>query len=220
MKNQFGLFSRALDIGLACIPVEAATAQPQVDSYAHLATRLPTASEADYWDAQFPVGDRYGIALVCGPASGIIAIDDDTANPELKNIIPQSVYSKRGLPGRCTGFFKYREGVANIAEGKTGVRIQAFNSFTILPPSKHRKFDGHYLWIGKSLFDLDRDELPDFPSLGWMASLPNGEAVEGAPQEGRNNYLKKVIAAKRFDGCLDKQLNKQRNDRHHRRRRQ
>lgn len=198
-------YSKALDLGLSVMPIDALTGRPVLSEWRHLNDNLPTDDEAEQWDKFYPVGNKYGIALICGPASGIIAIDDDSENIELRNIIPKSIYSKRGLPGRMTAFFKYRKGVLNIGEGSTGVRIQASASYTILPPSKHRKFDGSYVWVGKSLFDLDRDELPDFPSLEWYEKLPQqNQFIEIS--EGRNDHLKRMIVAMRHDGKSEEEI--------------
>lgn len=204
---QHGLFSKCHDLGLSVMPIDAETGRPILNEWGSLADELISIETAEKWDDEFPIGDKYGLGLIFGPASGIIAIDDDTTDPEIKKIIPKSMYSKRGLPGRCTGFFRYRPDVPIIGEGKTGVRIQSTRSYTILPPSKHRKFDGHYVWIGKSLLDLDRSELPEFPSLEWMNDLPHADPITSGT-EGRNDHLKRMIVGMRMDGKNEDEIAK------------
>lgn len=199
------LFSKAIDTGLSCIPVYAQTGAAFFDGWEKYSKRLPTEKEADEWDRLYPIGEKYGIALVLGEASGLICSDIDTDEKEIHDIVPRSPYGKRGLPGRATYFYKYNKDFFNISESKSKVGLFVTNKYTIIPPSKHRKFDGTYEWLGDSIFDIDRDEVPGLKDLTWHSRLPKS-SIEEDSKEGRNNHLKRIVQAMRYDGKSENEI--------------
>lgn len=200
------LYSKALDLGLSCIPVLNKTGAAFIENWQQYSERLPTEEEVEFWDKAYPVGDKYGIAVVLGKASGLACSDIDVETKEVHDIVPKSIYGKRGLPGRATYFYKWSEKFKNVSESKTGVGFRCNNQYTIIAPSRHRKFDGQYVNLGKSILDLDRDELPELQDLEWMKKLPNCEWYDDFKNEGRNNRLKSFVTAMRFDGKTEEEI--------------
>lgn len=199
------LFSRALDHGIACIPILVDSGAAFFENWQQFSDRLPTQEEVDEWDAKYPIGPKYGIAVVLGKASGLMCSDVDTDEKEIHDLVPKSPYGKRGLPGRATYFYRYDKNFFNISESKSKVGLFVSGKYTIIPPSKHRKFNGQYEWIGKSLFDLDRDELTSLTDLSWHQKLPQS-SVDDLSTEGRNNHLKRIVQAMRYDGKTENEI--------------
>lgn len=200
------MYIKALERGLSCMPVNVRTGAALIENWQRFSFEYPSEEECELWERLYPIGDNFGIALVCGRASGIEAVDIDTDDENAHKLIPISPYGKRGLPGRATYFFKWNEKHHNIAEGAKKVGLYHTGKYHILPPSKHRKFDGTYTVLNKSIFDLDRDELPDLHSLDFFDKLPEATSSEFNKSEGRNNFLVKAITAMRADGKSEEEI--------------
>lgn len=208
---------RAHTLGIATIPVLNKTGRPVIDSWKSFSNELPNETLAESWDIAYPVGEEYGIAVVCGPASGLCFIDDDTGESATKRICPQSPYAKSGRPGYETRFFKYTDKLKGFGEGEGGKRVAFWTEghYTIIPPSIRRQSsDGiahPYKWIGRSLFDLDRDELPEITDLKWHKELPSVESDDHRNylNGGRNDKLKSMVTAAYVSGKSDIEISKE-----------
>ncbi len=99
-----------------------------------------------------------GIGLCLGPASGIVAVDIDTDNKTILDMVPDSPVKKRGQKGE-TRFFQYDKSIRSQKPGM-GIEILAQGNQTVLPPSIHPITREPYYWIGTSLLDFDLDHLP------------------------------------------------------------
>ncbi|RTL05216.1 hypothetical protein EKK58_08695 [Candidatus Dependentiae bacterium] len=202
------MYIKGLELGLALMPVDAKSGAAIIKGWERFSKQLPTEAECDEWDEKFPVGEKYGVALVCGEASGIEAIDVDTDDPAAHAIIPKSMYGKYGLPGRATYFFKWDPNHYNIAEGDQKVGLYHTGKYHIIPPSRHRKFDGFYTVIGKSILSIsqDREDLPRLESLEFFSRLPKQTSSEFYKSEGRNNFLVRAVTAMRAEGKSEEQI--------------
>lgn len=128
-----------------------------------------------------------GIGIVCGESSGIICLDidiDKSINPELideiTSKIPPILSGKIGNPNRRPAqFFKYN-GEQSRKFNNIGVEILSTGNQTIIPPSKHPKFE-QYQWVGTPLHKLsDIDELPVLPSgfIDWLIEKNQQHATD------------------------------------------
>lgn len=200
-------FVEAIENGLSCFPVDSATGAPAKGiSWGVYCDRLPTYDEAEKWDQEYPINGKYGIAIAFGPASGLCGIDDDTGLSEVKKIIPQSPYAKRGRLNHETRFFKYTDRLKGFKESKGNKRVAFWTRghYTIIPPSLHRETGKEYVWVGKGLDDLDRDELPEITDLSWHDLLPSFKKEElGEKGFGRNNKHVEMVTAAFAKGKSD-----------------
>jgi P4 family phage/plasmid primase-like protien len=123
-----------------------------------------------------------GIGVVCGESSGVICLDidiDKAVNPqliaEITARIPPIMSGKIGNPNRRPAqFFRYN-GERSRKFNNIGVEILSTGNQTIIPPSKHPKFE-LYSWVGTPLHMLsDLDELPTLPDgfIEWLEQIDN-----------------------------------------------
>lgn len=107
------------------------------------------------------------ICLLTGEPSGVIGLDVDTNNPEyleiIRGICPESPCEKFGSKG-FTRFFRYMdEGNTPVKfNGELIVEILSTGKKTTLPPSLHKN-GNEYVWIGKPLNEINKEDLPLLP---------------------------------------------------------
>lgn len=139
-----------------------------------------TEEQAAAWDKKFPIEKGYGIALICGKASNVLALDIDTDDLEVFKILPESPCVKRGQTGE-TRFFRYSDNypkkdvaapqIKLSPEIKDKVEILSNGQYTLLPPSIHEKTKQPYIWTGEDqLIFFSSNELPELP-LGVLDSV-------------------------------------------------
>lgn len=200
------MYTKAMERGLSVMPINARTGAAIIEGWQKFSECLPTEEECELWEKRYPIGEIYGIALVLGKASGIEAVDVDTDDPAAHILIPKSIYGKYGLPGRACYFFAWDETHYNIGEGEKKVGLYHTGKYHIIPPSRHRKFDGFYTVMGKNILDIDRDELPRLESLDFFHKLPNATSSEFNKSEGRNSFFVRAITAMRADGKSEEEI--------------
>lgn len=216
--GEFG-FVRARNLGLSVIPIINKTGRPAptVTEWGSFVFKLPPEDLCDVWDMKYPIGEQFGIAVIAGPASGLSWLDLDTNNPTSHSVAPSSAYSKAGIPGRDTRFFKWNElyeKQSNIGELRDGKQCAILfqNHYTIIPPSirrpDHTGICHKYVWTKKSLWDLeDRSELSLMPDPSWHNDLPIiDETAFVETNSGRNNKLKSMVYAGYAKGKSDKDI--------------
>ena len=145
--------------------------------------RLPTEKEIrTWWGEKWP---HAGIAVVCGPISGVYVLDVDPRNGGSLDgkSLPQGPLSKT-LNGGCHHFFRGEVPLGKRQGILPGVDFQGEGSYAVLPPSF-----GRYEWTQ----ELD-GELPELPR--WVVDLiPAGDnrpprmKKEGKPQLPRLSLL-------------------------------
>lgn len=201
------LYHDALERGLSVMPINALTGVAIIEGWQVFSDRLPTEEECDFWEENFPVGDVFGIALVSGKASNAMVIDIDTDDPEVHKLVPKSEYGKRGLPGRASYIFQFNAKFNNISEHATNVGLYHHGKYSILPPSRHRKFNGSYVVLGKDLFSItDTSDLPVLDSIDFFDLLPKKTSSEFDKKEGRNNFCVRAITAMRMEGKSEDEI--------------
>lgn len=190
--------NRYFEAGLSVIPVDGKRAF--TSGWNEWCDKLPSEDLVTEWISKYP---NHNIGLCTGAASGIVALDIDTDDKGILEIIasiaPPSPCSKRGAKG-ITYFYKFTDEIKTSCKvkGNNLFDILAGGSQTVIPPSWHPTANVAYSWIGKSLLDLE-DELP---TLGkdtvnkLMRALAGFDVPESeVKSEGRNNSLKAYVAA-------------------------
>lgn len=153
-----------LNAGYSVIPDGYMKKRPLIKGWQNFCTVQPSNGEVENWGNSFRESN---IAVCLGEASGIVALDLDCIDPEilevLEPLLPPSPCEKRGSKG-YTRFFQYRNESTTIikANGKVVLELLSKGKKTTIPPSIHP--EGHaYAWVGKTLLDVSKNELPILP---------------------------------------------------------
>jgi hypothetical protein len=140
------------------------------------------------------------IGLVCGPISGVMAIDVDTLDPEFVKLVPPSPIVRLGRPERAGVFlYKYNSEIVNRNFDEFELLISG-RQF-MLPPSIHPDIHIPYSWKFDSLLGFNISDLPFITPKDVEALIALGERRKGRSgskgNSGRNNKLKAMIVAAR-----------------------
>lgn len=163
------------DEGYSVIPLKKKDRTPAIENHSRYSEDLPSEEELEEWLSFYK---DTSLGLVCGKASGVIALDFDyTGNDAaiietyLKGIIPPSPCIKFGSKG-WTAFYKYN-GIPtqridkhfkdrDVEIKQRFVDILSDGVYTVLPPSYHEKNKKEYVWLTQdSLLDISKSELPE-----------------------------------------------------------
>jgi hypothetical protein len=165
-KNIYSqLGKQYIDRGLSLIPDRYASKKAMIKGYADYCYKLPKGHEVALWSEAYPENN---IALCLGEQSGIIALDVDTDDPQIleiiKGILPESPVEKRGSTG-FTRFFRYKGEHTQIVKlnGSVVLEVLSSNKKTTLPPSKHPNGCSYVWTTDKTLLDVDLGSLPLLP---------------------------------------------------------
>lgn len=172
-----------------------------LNKWQNLCAELPTDSQLKQWES-WP---DCGIGLALGQASGLIAIDFDNdvdgLHAKIMELLPDTPASKKGAKGH-TRLYRMRDEKsqqwkADIAGKKeTVVELLAQGRQTVLPPSIHPNGMA-YEWLGDSLLNINRDDIPYLPS-NFVSDV---SAIMQAYCCGTKNF---VPVKHYFEGdCLD-----------------
>jgi phage/plasmid-associated DNA primase len=128
------------EAGLPCIPLQTKSKSPVTQGWTRYGVEmLPDEVKAE-WLAQYPEGN---IGLPLGPMSGLVAIDIDTDDPEVVNmlaqILPETPWKRRGKKGAVWIYRWNEHKTARIrdAEGKSLLELLSTGTQVVLPPSIH-----------------------------------------------------------------------------------
>lgn len=166
------------DEGYSVIPLKKSDRTPAINNHSKYSEELPSETEIEDWLSFYK---DTSLGLVCGKASGVIALDFDYNGEDasifetyLKGIIPPSPCIKFGSKG-WTAFYKYN-GIETTRIDKffkdrdreikqRFVDILSDGVYTVLPPSYHEKNQKNYVWLTQdSLLDISKQELPEITS--------------------------------------------------------
>lgn len=128
-------------IGLPVFPLKARSKEASLfKNWNQLAKRMPTAEEQQYWINNWP---DCNIGLPLGPQSGCVAIDIDTSDENLINIIQKvcgySPWERVGKKGKVL-LYKYSGEPAfkiKDADGKMICECLSIGNQVVMPPSIH-----------------------------------------------------------------------------------
>lgn len=197
------MFRKFFESGYSVIPTKLHSKRPSIDGWTRYCLEKPSEEEIDKWQDLFDTG-QCGIGLCLGPASGLVALDIDTDNPETYQLSQRSIVSKRGAKGE-TRFFRWSKEIENNSQllKTKGVEILSHGRQTVLPPSIHPVTKTPYKWTTETtLLDIDISDL-DPLDLELISQLPNIGAEKysvSTETGGRNNTLVQIVSAMRARG--------------------
>lgn len=163
-----------IDSGYSVIPIDLKTKRPSIKDWQRFSKESVTDEQLDKWLKSVNKKNA-NIGLVCGKASGIVAIDfdynlSDSEHVEglVKGILPPIRVAKKGKTG-WTAFFKYNPDIKSCRidkkfEGKKTRMIDVLSDGcqTVIPPSIHPDTEKKYYWITPdNLDDLNASDLDE-----------------------------------------------------------
>lgn len=159
-KNPFAEFAQQyLDKGYSVIPVDYGTKKPS-NKWAEFQEQLATPEQIKEWSQT-----QHNIAICTGRVSGVIGLDFDNdidgLHAKVLEILPDSPVKKVGAKG-FTAFYQYNgESTRKLSKnGQAVVEILSDRHSCVLPPSLHPDTGKNYWWVGASLLDIDKSDLP------------------------------------------------------------
>jgi hypothetical protein len=187
--------------GYSATPAKYESKLPAIKEWTKYCNELPTDTEYLTWSNAF---DKSNIDICLGSASGVIALDFDSTDPEIIDLIehmmPSSPVQRNGKKG-WVRFFKYsgEESFSLKYNGEVVVEILSNKKKVTIPPSMHPS-GIQYTWEDKGLLDIDKDTLPRLP-IGLIPELQNklqvlmpGTVADGSVKliNGRNDALSSI----------------------------
>jgi hypothetical protein len=190
---------------ISVIPIRANQKAPLLAGWQNYCGTLPTTEEIEAWKETYP---NAGIGLALGEASNIVALDIDTDERDLleiiESIIPQSPVRKRGKKG-YTAFYRSNgqksEKLALPDSNRPVVELLSTGNQAVLPPSIHPETSKSYEWLTPdTLLNLPASDLPELPTdiIGRLRTelfgLSSHSTVSDSSESGcgRNNTLKRI----------------------------
>jgi hypothetical protein len=165
------MFLKLKDAGWYCIPVIQKTKKPALvldflNGFTGISYDGIPEEVLEEWDEKYPVGDKYGIALVLGKINNVSAVDIDSDDRKILDQIPNSPLIKMGNRERIgTYFYQHNEHLpAKLTFGDStkndSVDFLNGHNITILPPTIHKSGE-RYMWLSPDdLFSISASELP------------------------------------------------------------
>lgn len=178
--------------------------------------RQPLVNGWSRWNEELPDECLYnetqaGIGVLPGPASGIMFVDIDTDDKELilklKEILPTSPVQRFGSKGVGIAY-AYNEKLKSRKFRNIKVELFIDSGYLVLPPSYHEKTGGHYKWLGPSLLEFDKENLPTFDETVISRLEALDQKLETNEKSGVGNrhdmLLKQAFAGLHGGKDLDK----------------
>ncbi len=183
--------------------------KPAIKNWNAYSEKMPTKEDIISW---IKIKDA-NISVMLGKQSGIIALDFDETDPEIKAMIlpllPASPVERIGKKG-FVRFFQYsgqpNQEIFRVIDDKKKVSLELLcnRKKVTIPPSIHPETNKPYTWTEKSLLDVDPSFLPKFPPMLFAHIQSKMQIFEtnsynSAPKitEGRNislsTYVGKLI---------------------------
>ena len=192
------------DAGYSVIPDKFMSKQPAIKGWTNYCVNKPTDQEIENWSNTFV---KSNVSVCLGKASGIVAIDLDSVDPEIvkivETLVPSTRIEKIGSKG-WTRFFKWTDGIETdkvTNNGNIVLEILSTGKKTTIPPSVHPS-GSSYTWKGESLASVKPEDLDVFPIyLIPMLKSKIENIYPGSKEvsynkivQGRNDALSKYCA--------------------------
>jgi len=197
------MFRRYHESSLSVVALKHKSKAPFLEGWSKFSHELPSDELIDSWEDNYKK-NGWGIGLVLGPCSGIMALDIDTDNADTLRTAPRSPVVKRGKKGE-TRFFKFNAQIPSLKLKEYGVEVLSTGNQTVLPPSIHPETLLPYEWKTQlTLLDIEAKDLPELmmSDLELMPKI-NSSHIAGEQSSGRNNVLKAIVSAMRGRGELE-----------------
>lgn len=211
------MYKKLWEKGLVVIPIAPESKFPAhgIEGFDVWAEHGQTEELIESFEKDYPL-DRYGIAVVCGKASGVFCIDIDTDLNTLTDRIPMSPVIRLGDPTRLGArFFKYSEQMELWLTNRTAkcmingkkheASIQGHGKYIVIPPSIHPKTLKKYKYATEdTLENFDLKDLPILTEAQWQDVVDDferfHEITNTKTDSGRNNVLVSIVTAMRSRG--------------------
>lgn len=169
-----------LELGIVTLPIAPGGKAPKLKNWTQIFH-----DDIDHLIEKYP---SHGIGVLCGKASGVIALDID--DDSILDKLPKSPVAKRGAKGE-TRFFRYN-GEQSI--NFNGGELLSDGRQTVIPPTIHPDLKKPYFWTTEdTLLDFDPENLPTLKTTAF-------EFSSEVKKEGRHNKLVEIISAKIGEG--------------------
>lgn len=204
-KHLYQEFSSSyLEKGFSVIPDRYMMKTPAIKGWSDYCFRSPTEEETKSWISNM---DSSNIAICLGEQSKVIAIDVDTDDTEILELIRKHLYpspvEKVGTKG-FTRFYRYNGEHTEVFKHNGQVLFELLSSKkkTTIPPSIHPS-GSSYRWVDLPLTDFSPQDLPVLPpyNLGRVFDLVRSEFPQDEVHNvkhssfdttGRNDALTKL----------------------------
>lgn len=152
------------EIGLPVIPLLPRTKKAFTEAWQQYSTRMVTPEEQQEWLRRYP---NYNLGLPLGEQSGLIAVDVDTDDPKvteiLREILPPTPWVRRGKKGavyiyRWNGHRTFR---IRTMQGASVLEVLSSGTQVVLPPSIHPETQMPY--VANSDLTLVLDQVQALP---------------------------------------------------------
>jgi hypothetical protein len=159
--------------GYAPIPVKPGSKRPLIADWPRWCEELPSPEMVATWARRYPDA---GLAIACGPASGITALDLDDdidgLHARIYEELGPSPVAKRGARAP-TYFYRYNGERSRVLRrnGQTVAEILAGKRLVIIPPTIHPDIGQPYQWLTpETLLERSAASLPTLDA-GRLAAL-------------------------------------------------
>jgi hypothetical protein len=171
--------------GYAPIPVKPGAKQPLIADWPRWCDELPSPELVATWARRYPDA---GIAIACGPASGITALDLDDdidgLHARICEALGPSPVAKRGVRAP-TRFYRYsgERSRALRKNGQTVAEILAGKRLVIIPPTIHPDTGQPYQWLTpETLLDCSPASLPTLDAARLTALFDHPKLERPLPK--------------------------------------
>lgn len=182
-QNWSDISNQYIEKGISVIPVNGKV--PQLENWPRWCSELP--------EKPVLVRGQTGVGACLGPASNLVAVDIDTDDPKILNLVPPSPVVRRGKKGEVR-FFQYSKDIVSRTYQAWGIEILSIGRQVVLPPSIHPETKKPYIWTQNNLLDFDLDHLPHL-DLSFIQNFNAVEPLVHTTIAGRHNKLKDIACA-------------------------
>lgn len=154
------MFLKLKDAGWYCIPIIQKTKKPPL-ALDHLGGFTGISYDGipeevlEEWDQKYPIGKNFGVALVLGKINNVCAVDIDSSDFKITELIPDTPLIKKGDRTRVgTYFYQHCPDLSpklNFGSTADNDSVDFLNghNITVLPPTMHKSGEP-YIWIGEA----------------------------------------------------------------------
>lgn len=183
-------------LGLPVMPLYPREKSPVVNAWQQFAERMPSPEEQAFWLKNYPDGN---IGLPLGPQSGCVALDIDTEDERLYqlvcSLVPSSPWNRVGNHGKVM-LFKYtgqKTFRIKDIEGVTICELLSAKTQVVIPPSIHPKTQKPYVADAELSEVIDKLPVldPNIETILRQALMDNGVTLSHTGWTRTTDYISK-----------------------------